>query len=160
GGLERLSGAKVEMADGIRLRIVQPNIPQRDKWKAEKRQEIFDRLTRLSRDGADGSGASSFTHLFWPASSVPFLFGLNERIADPRVRTHLGELLPDGATLILGAERAEGWLDANNRAHFERVFNSLFVLDSEGSLRATYDKTHLVPFGEYVPFRETLALFG
>ncbi|HEY7646357.1 MAG TPA: apolipoprotein N-acyltransferase, partial [Hyphomicrobiales bacterium] len=78
-GTVRLAGATNDVRPEVQLRIVQPNIPQADKWKPEKRQWIFDRLLELShkpRDGEAGSGKT--TDLIWPESSVPFLFLLND----------------------------------------------------------------------------------
>ncbi len=80
--------------EGVRLRIVQPNIPQRDKWKPEKKAWIFDRILSLSRSGTSGEDASAFTHVIWPESSVPFLFGFNRDMYDPEAKRILAELHP------------------------------------------------------------------
>lgn len=159
-GTWRLGQNTGELVPGVNLRIVQPNIPQAEKWKPENRRWIFERLVALSRSGSDGTDISDFTHVFWPESSVPFLFVFNNSIRDPTARQLLADLVPRGTMLVLGAERADGTQDADGRLSAERVYNSLFVLDAEARLLETYDKTHLVPFGEYVPFRNLLAAFG
>ena len=145
---------------GVRLRIVQPNIPQREKWKLENRRWIFERTIALSKKGTSGEDIGAFTHIIWPESSVPFLFLFNREIFSADAGDILASLLPAEATLILGGERAEGILSVDNRYVFNRVFNSLFVLGAGARLRTVYDKHHLVPFGEYVPFRGALAAIG
>ena len=72
------------LVDGVRVRIVQPNIPQREKWKPENRQWIFDRVLNLTKSGTSGEDVSAFTHVIWPESSVPFHFGFNRDIYIPK----------------------------------------------------------------------------
>lgn len=162
-GTVRLAGATNDVRPEVQLRIVQPNIPQADKWKPENRQWIFDRLLELSRkprEGEAGSGGRKTTHLIWPESSVPFLFLLNDFMPYPDAKQAFAGLTRDGATLILGAERVEGTRRDDGRYNIDRVFNSLFVLDGEAHVASIYDKVHLVPFGEYLPLEETLTALG
>jgi apolipoprotein N-acyltransferase len=153
----RLNPGEVE---GARVRIVQPNIPQQEKWKPENRRAIFDRMLALSRNGTSGEDISAFTHVIWPESSVPFLFGFNQEIFSLEAHDLLAALIPPGTTIILGAERAEGILSVDTRYSFNRVFNSLFVVGRGAAIETIYDKAHLVPFGEYVPLHEALSLIG
>ena len=68
----------------------------------------------------------------------------------------IAALLPPGAVLITGAIRvAEPVNPANPSA-----YNSIYVIDHEGSIAALYDKVHLVPFGEYLPFQSALEKIG
>lgn len=156
-GAVRLSGAGGETQPGVTLRIVQANIPQAEKWKPENRQWIFERLLSLSAKPPEQTG---ITHLIWPETSVPFLFMLNGAIASPEGRDAFARLIPAGTSLILGAERVEGTLRPDGRYDVNQVFNSLFVLDSDARVLATYDKLHLVPFGEYVPFEAAMTALG
>ena len=160
-GEVRLSGTPSPPHSGVTLRIVQANIPQADKWKPENRQWIFERLLTLSANGPQGAPAApGVTHLIWPETSVPFLFMLNGEIALPEARKAFADLVGDGTTFIVGAERIDGTKRADGKYTVDRVYNSLFVLDSEARLLGTYDKLHLVPFGEYVPFEKTMAALG
>ncbi len=160
-GTFRLSGATDEVHPDIRLRIVQANVPQAEKWKPENRQWIFDRLLSLSKKPKDGAdGATSVTHLIWPETALPILFMLNNRILYSDAREAFAKLIPDGQTLIMGAERVEGTKRPDGRYHVDRVFNSLFVVGPDARVLDIYDKTHLVPFGEYLPFEETLGAIG
>jgi apolipoprotein N-acyltransferase len=146
--------------EGARLRIVQPNVPQQERWKPENQNWIFERISTLSRQGTSGDDISAFTHVIWPESSVPVLFGLNEGIWRDEVRAWLAALIPPHTTLILGAERRQGILSVDARYSRDRAYNSLFVLHEGAKISKIYDKTHLVPFGEYLPFREALAMAG
>jgi apolipoprotein N-acyltransferase len=139
--------------DGVRLRIVQPNVPQQERWKPENKDSIFERIFALSRHGTGGDDISAFTHVIWSESSVPETFGAN-------LRTRLAELIPAHTTLILGAERQEGILSVGDRYIWDRAYNSLFVLSEGAQISRIYDKTHLVPFGEYLPFRDVLKMIG
>ncbi len=158
-GTHRLLQTEGEV-NGVRVRIVQPNIPQREKWKPENRDWIFERMLSLSRNGTGGGDISGFTHVIWPESSVPFLFAFNREIFIPGAKDALAALIPSGTSLILGAERADGMLSTEGRYQFDRVHNSLFVLGEGARVETIYDKRHLVPFGEYVPFRDVLTMIG
>jgi apolipoprotein N-acyltransferase len=160
GGAARLAQAGHERVAGVTLRLVQPNVPQKEKWNPDSRRWIFERLLQLSRSGADGRDISNFTYVIWPESSVPFLFAFNGAIANSAARDLLADLVPAGTTLVLGAERAEGARDETGRATFEKVYNSLFALDADAHILDVYDKTHLVPFGEYIPFKGMMAPLG
>ena len=159
GGGLRLTTAEGETVPDIQLRIVQANVPQAEKWKPDNRKWIFERLHRLS-EAPQAGGAAAVTHLIWPETSLPVLFMLNERIFAAEVRDALAALLGDGRTLILGAERVEGSKRSDGRYDIDRVFNSLFIVGAQARVGDIYDKSHLVPFGEYVPFEETLAALG
>jgi apolipoprotein N-acyltransferase len=156
----RLNAALEADGTGVQLRIVQPNIAQSEKWKPENRRWIFDRHLNLSRHGVSGADIAQFDYVIWPESSVPFLFVFNNDVTDKTAQALLAELTPPGTTLLIGAERADGYRDGEGRAHFNRVYNSLFVVDDAGALQGIYDKTHLVPFGEYVPLGSLLRAFG
>jgi apolipoprotein N-acyltransferase len=143
----------------VRLRIVQGNIAQAEKWKPDRREPNFQRLLDLSSQPA-ASGTPPFTHLIWPETALPFLFMLNDDFYVPQARERFAKLLPDGASMILGAERVEATKRADGQFVIDRVFNSLFAMDAEAQVGAIYDKTHLVPFGEYVPLEGLLAAVG
>ncbi|MEJ2117307.1 MAG: apolipoprotein N-acyltransferase, partial [Alphaproteobacteria bacterium] len=160
-GSWRLANAAVAFHPGIKLRIVQPNIPQAEKWRPESRRWILDRLMKLSREGPNGNSSSAkLTHLIWPETSVPFLFMLNGKITSAEAQRIFASLVPSDGVMILGAERVDGQLLSNGRINPDAVYNSLFVLGKNAHVMTVYDKEHLVPFGEYVPFEKTLASIG
>jgi apolipoprotein N-acyltransferase len=146
--------------EGTRVRIVQPNIPQQERWKPENQTWIFRNLISLSRNGVDGEDVSAFTHVIWPESALPFFLAYNGEIASKQVSDILAALIPPHATFIVGAERREGLFQVEDRYNFNRVYNSLFVLGEGAKIRSVYDKSHLVPFGEYVPLQSMLTALG
>ena len=95
-------------------------------------------------------GLAAVTHLVWPESAFP---GVISR--DPEALRLLGQFLPEKTTLITGAARSEpAGTDGRGRSYF----NSIHVVQSGGVILDTYDKAHLVPFGEYLPFKNLLEL--
>jgi len=157
-GFYRLSGAapvgEAVMADA-RIRIVQPNIDQAAKWSPEKKQEALDKLTSLSdrRTDPETLGAISFSEIVWPETALPFF--LTE---EPEALTRIADLLSPGTILLTGAPRVEPADDPGDSGR--RYYNSLFAIDDTGAIRAAYDKVHLVPFGEYMPFGTLLRRLG
>ena len=137
---------------GVRIRIVQPSIPQREKWRADKQAEFFQRHLDLSRQRPDGltDNLAGITHVVWPEASMPFGPLHNQQALDA-----IAELLPDGTHLIAGVLRR-----GDERVQPAPVHNSLAAIDTTGKLVALYDKVHLVPFGEYLPYPSVLEAIG
>jgi len=130
----------------VRIAAVQGNIDQAKKWDAQRRDRIFDRYARLSREAAE-RGA---TWIVWPETAVP---GLLE--VDLTLRSAIRRLAKDlGVSLIVGGTGVE--FDPRSR-RLSSFFDSAFLIDAKGEFQDRYDKTHLVPFGEFVPLR---AFFG
>lgn len=148
GGQWRLATTEVGTVPGARLRLMQPDLAQDQKFSYGARHKIMDLYIATSESG---DGLAGVTHLFWPESAFPFFL---ER--QPEAIARLATMLPAGTTLITGAARFE---PVPGRARPD-VFNSLRVIDSDGTIRANADKVHLVPFGEYLPFQETLESIG
>jgi apolipoprotein N-acyltransferase len=145
-------------ANGPRVRIVQPSVPQREKWNPVHTRRIFDDHLALTVTAANGQsdGARAVDLVVWPEAAMPFL-PLNSEIA----LNELGQVLrsaPDGTTLLAGALRAEAGVNGADR----RVYNSLLGFQSGAPARvaAIYDKIHLVPFGEYLPLQRILEGIG
>jgi apolipoprotein N-acyltransferase len=92
-----------------------------------------------------------FTHLIWPESAFPFFL-----TREPDALAQIAALLKPSTELITGAVRAAPASSASN----PRAYNSVYVIDPDGSIRGIYDKVHLVPFGEYLPFQRLLERFG
>src|SRR5256885_993874 len=76
---------------------------------------------------------------------------------DPDALAQIAALLPAETVLITGAIRAP---EAAANAPVTRAYNSIYVIDHHGSILSVYDKVHLVPFGEYLPFQELLERLG
>jgi len=138
GGALRLTSASSAMVPDVVLRLVQPAIPQDEKWAADKGEQHVDLLRGLT---ISMPGQEHISAAIWPETAVPFLL---ER--DRRLRKFVGEAVPAGALLLTGAPRGEPL-----QGELQRIFNSLMVLDHDGDLLGSSDKFHLVPLGEYVP---------
>ena len=151
-GQYRLSGATANVDEGPLLRLVQPNIDQRTKWQAESRAFVVDQLYTLSgaRLGPEDKGIADKAALIWPESATPFYL---PEAGDELAR--ISRLLADGQVLITGAPRRDLVEDEAGAS-----YNSVLAIGSDGAVSASYDKTHLVPFGEYLPFRGLFSQLG
>ena len=120
------------------VRLVQPAVPQQDKWNHQKRSTHLASLIDLSKAGTNKPDL-----VIWPETAFAGLPSQNRLLLADTVRaaTH-----PDGF-LLTGIPR----VNSDNRP-----LNSAFLFDHQTGLRGVYDKRHLVPFGEYVPFRSWL----
>ncbi|MCX7008456.1 MAG: apolipoprotein N-acyltransferase [Kiritimatiellaeota bacterium] len=122
----------------LKAALIQPAIPQMDKWTPEMVETIYERLRTLTRKAL----ASEKPDLvIWPETAVP---------DDIRTSTNsydvvLG-LVTNGAPILLGSTDTE-YRDAAK----PRYFNSTFLFSTNGVIAGTYDKQHLVAFGEYIP---------
>ncbi len=136
-----LGSLPVPPPPGGTVRVVQPNAAQHLKWDPAMSLAFFDRL--LTATAAPGDLRPDL--VIWPETAVQFL--LNR----PGAGLAMSAEAAGGVPLVLGIQRTEGW----------RGYNSLALLGPDGTVEAVYDKHHLVPFGEYIPFGDLAAdLFG
>ncbi|MBM3570431.1 MAG: apolipoprotein N-acyltransferase [Alphaproteobacteria bacterium] len=143
-GAARLPPVSADAETAPRLRIVQPNIAQHHKWREDLRRQHLERLVELSL----APGHERIAHVVWPEAAIPYF--LNETLG---LAAFLGRVAPPQGTLIAGLVRLE-------RGPRPQLWNGLSAIDRAGREIATYDKTHLVPFGEYLPLRPILGLLG
>jgi apolipoprotein N-acyltransferase len=146
-GESRLNHAptKSPVVAGVKLRLVQPNIAQKDKWRPEKNDEHLAVHLQLS----EGAGAAGVTHIIWPEAATPFLLA-----ESPAALQAIGRITPVGGATIIGTPRRRAAGEASPGA----FANSVVTVSSAGTIDATYDKHHLVPFGEYVPLSRWLPI--
>ena len=154
-GAIRLATTPTSFVDGVRLRIMQPNLQQDEKFNYAQKQSVMSRYVALSdrASGPQSTGVRDVTHLIWPESAFPFFL---TREADALAQ--IAALLPQGTVLITGAVRAPPEIPPN--APVVRAYNSIYTIDHDGSILSVYDKVHLVPFGEYLPFQGFLEQLG
>ena len=153
GGALRLAAARPD-TPGLRVRVVQANIPQADKWTAEAFQDIFNRHIRLTAaPAADG-------HLpevvIWPEAAIP-TSAAELLAAGSWTRAGVLDALRPGQVLMFGTVRVLGPIDR------PIYYNSLLALrrTPEGlAPLGLYDKHRLVPFGEYLPLERWLTPLG
>lgn len=123
---------------GTVVRLVQPNAPQALKFDPEWGPRFLDRMI-------DFTAAGEVPDLvLWPETSVPYRLDDAGPVIDEITEA------ARGAPVGFGIVRTEGW----------RGYNTLAILDGQGGLTATYDKHHLVPFGEYIPAPWLLSRIG
>ncbi|MBJ21705.1 MAG: apolipoprotein N-acyltransferase [Deltaproteobacteria bacterium] len=134
----------------VRVAAIQGNIDQGEKWEADRRARILGTYLRLSEEAAGGDEALEW--IVWPETAVP---GLIEN--DPGLRSRLALLARRyDVSLVVGGMGVS--IDEEGR-RFSAFFDSAFQFDPDGEVRDRYDKTHLVPFGEFVPLRGLLGHF-
>jgi apolipoprotein N-acyltransferase len=152
-GTVRLWSHPTAYVSGVKLRIMQPNLPQDDKFNYSAKAQVMDRYLRLSdrATGPQSNGLRDVTHLIWPEAAFPFFL-----TREPDALAQITALLKPSTVLITGAVRAA----SNASATDLRAYNSVYVIDPDGSIRGIYDKVHLVPFGEYLPFQRLLERVG
>jgi apolipoprotein N-acyltransferase len=153
-GAARLQSANAA-STGVRLRIVQANVDQANKWRPENSAEIFDTYLDLSRSGGGKGGLDGISLLVWPETAVPFLLA-----ESAQALSAIGDVLPDGTSLLVGSGRIVEERDAQDRLVATRIYNSVLVIGDKGDVLDGYDKIHLVPFGEYLPFQDFMESLG
>lgn len=141
GGTARLAQAPVEAdQDGVVLRLVQPNIPQKFKWaRALRPKHVSDQIAMSILTPPDATVTP--THVLWAETAIPFVVN-----GDGPLLADLAFAAPPNGHLISGGLRRDG----------DHRFNSLFAIDANANITAHFDKVHLVPFGEYMPFGDYL----
>jgi apolipoprotein N-acyltransferase len=143
GGL-RLALHPTEQAGDATVRIVQANIPETTKWDQNEDWRNLEKHIRLSKQGSSVLAAPPRV-IVWPETAVS---------ADlqqfPDIAHIIAINMPKDSTAILGELRVDAAM-----ASRPSFYNSVAVMDNKGKILDTYDKFHLVPFGEYIPFRDT-----
>ena len=143
-GYARLSEDRRTDVPGVVLRLVQPSIPETLKNDPDQRLANFRRLFALSTS----PGWDQATAILWPEDAAPAFLD-----RDGSARKALAQASPPNGYVIAGSVRTD---PAPQPA--THVWNSLVAVDHDATLRAVYDKFHLVPFGEYVPLRNILPM--
>ncbi len=136
-GMHRLQTRVLD--SDVMVRLVQPNITQNMKWSEAGAREAMASLATFSKHG----GLAKPDIVIWPETALAYTI-----TPDANWKAVSANMLPEGASLITGAVRADA------QGH---VYNSIMFVKN-GALAASYDKHQLVPFGEFVPLRDVLPL--
>ena len=123
---------------GIKISVIQGNIPQHIKWDPDATDFIMDRFTDLSRAAA----LENPSLIVWPETSFPGFFASDRKLT----KEALDLAREAGIPLLIGA---------NTEKDIE-IFNSAVLISEKAEIVNKYDKIHLVPFGEYVPFSDRI----
>jgi apolipoprotein N-acyltransferase len=142
-GMARLNLNPTEQSGNVTVRIVQPNIAQTQKWKADEEWRNFEKYLDLTQSPTNLK--QPITFVVWPETAV-----LSDLRLFPEIARHIAVHLPKNSLAVIGNLRVtEG-------AAGENFFNSVSVLNKKANVIGIYDKHHLVPFGEYIPYRNHL----
>jgi len=122
------------------VRLIQPNAPQHQKWDPQMMPVFFERSLALTASVSEAKPDL----IIWPETSVPYLLS--------RPGTALADIsqAAGDVPVVFGIQRTDGL----------QYFNSLVLLGADGEVRDVYDKSHLVPFGEYMPGGALAASLG
>lgn len=128
----------IPATDGPTVRLVQPNAQQNQKWDPEWMPVFFNRALEFTAQTPDVDA------VIWPETSIPNILHYSDTLI-----SHMSQAAR-GAPVIAGVQR-----EANGD-----YFNSLIVIAGPQEISQIYDKSHLVPFGEYIPFADILRPLG
>lgn len=146
-----LSPAPATPSGAPRIRVVQPNIGQDEKYSPQLEQAHFRTLAALS-----GPVRPAPRLIFWPEAAIPAYLDM-----EPDWRLRLANLLGPGDLLMTGATKVYfAPQPGTGEMKLSGANNSLFVVTPDARLLGRYDKAHLVPYGEYLPMRSLLAPIG
>ena len=135
--------------------LVQPNIPilEGAEWTMDYFQSTLQDLRRVSLHPPGGKEGQHYDLLVWPESPAPFYTN------DARFRDPVSELArQSGSWVIAGAIGINPAMHSGGES--SQIFNSAGLVSPQGEWTARYDKVHLVPFGEYLPFPQVFAFAG
>jgi apolipoprotein N-acyltransferase len=153
-GAVRLGLQPTTTVANVKLRIMQPNLQQDARFNYAAKAEVMRKYLTLSdrASGPQSTGVRDASILIWPESAFPFFL---TREADAMAQ--IDDLLPKGTILITGSVRAP---DLPPGTRITRAYNSIYAIDHDGSVLSIYDKLHLVPFGEFLPFQDWMEKLG
>ena len=147
GGIRIQSiGNQITEAEKTKTAIIQGNIKQNLKWSAEFKQNTIEKYIQLTK--------SQTTHkpdlVVWPETALPFYYRFDRRLS-----AHVDSCIKLSKTdFLIGSPAFE------HDTKDIRYYNRAYMLDRTANITGTYDKHHLVPFGEYVPFGNYLTFLG
>lgn len=137
-----------EPADRTAL-LVQSNIPAQEGWTTDYFQGTLRDLSWISLHPPGGKDGQRFDLIVWPESPSPF------RLDEASFRQPIAALARQSQSwLLVGSIGVDSV--STSPQHQSEFFNSAGLISPNGELAGRYDKVHLVPFGEYVPFKRFL----
>lgn len=135
-------GSLVRQGTPLRIGLIQGNIAQADKWDPGQARRIVTTYLAMTRDVVRRGAA----FVIWPESSTPFVFEEDDT-GEATIRDLAREV---HVPMLFGSEQVERGSGSS------RLFNAAFALSPAGETTAVYRKIHLVPFGEFIPFKNVL----
>lgn len=156
--MDAVFGAYIPPVSGTPITVVQPNVGQEDKWVGAKADANFAKLAQLTSDPAEAPPRL----ILWPEAAIPDYLETGYPLvyydrSPAEARGRLTNLMRSGDLLLLGALKLE--LDPKTGQAIG-ARNAVMIVHPDGTLGARYDKSHLVPYGEYLPMRGLLSAIG
>ena len=153
-GIIRLSLQPTTNVAGVKLRIMQPNLQQDARFNYSAKAAVMQKYLALSdrASGPQSTGVRDANILIWPESAFPFFL-----IKESDALAQIADLISKGTVLITGAVRPP---DLPPGVRPTRAYNSIYVIDRNGSILSVYDKLNLVPFGEFLPLQNLMEKLG
>lgn len=142
-GFSSLKETRTDLGKELKLSLIQGNIEQDKKWEPRYQREVFDTYLRLTRDVLRYNPDI----IIWPEASTPFYFGRDRDYTDELIRF----VKENKIYLLFGTQRVKSFEHGRYT-----ITNSAYLLSPAGEILDSYDKIHLVPFGEYVPLKKIL----
>lgn len=152
GGWRLRDSALTRDGTPVRVAVIQGNILQDQKWDPAFRDAILQRYIDMSRE-AIGRNAQ---FILWPESATPLPYEQDVARGDAIRRLARQARV----TLLVGSDQIEPVRPVDQGQPQERLYNAAYLIRPDGSTAAIYRKIHLVPFGEYVPFKRLLFFVG
>lgn len=144
-GTTVLTAAEQVPTRTLSVGLVQPNVDQAQKWDVAFRHDTLERFARLS-----DSLEKDLDLIVWPEAATPFIFEM-----EPQYRLLLTSIVQQSkAPLLFGSPALRRHPDGR-----PYLLNSAYLLAQDGQILGRYDKQHLVPFGEYIPFHHSILFF-
>jgi apolipoprotein N-acyltransferase len=132
----------------VQVGLIQGNIPQKIKWNPAYRNDVLQRYRNLTFKAA----VFKPDLIVWPEAVTPFFLGRDSAGTQYVLDTVRQVRIP----LVLGSPALKETEPALNKSTPLQLYNSAYFLSEHGVQLGRYDKIHLVPFGEFVPFRSIL----
>ena len=126
--------------------LVQQKVPIHEQWEYAAYDQLLTELTSLSIANAPPANPEPGL-IIWPESPAPFFLN------DPRFTSSITQVARDGKAYVIAGSIG---VPADQKLGADQIYNSAVLVTPEGSIAGRYDKIHLVPFGEYVPFKQVL----
>ena len=131
--------------------LVQQNIPVSAEWTPASVQQTLTELAQLTEKSMADNSAAKIDLVVWPESPAPFFTN------DARFRESVSQLARDTKAWTVVGAIGSGTASAGQTP---LVYNSAALVSPTGDWSTRYDKIHLVPFGEYLPFPSIFAFAG
>lgn len=132
---------KDDYSSKLTVSVIQGNIDQSGKWNTDNRKSIMTVYRQLTRSALQKTPEL----VVWPETSVPFVFN-----SDPEHAEKLKDFVRSIDTPLLFG--SVGITSTSGQGTPYRLSNAAMLLDADGKITGTYEKIHLVPFGEYIPW--------